>query len=257
VDNPAVLSTNAHLTTILQSKAEAVIYNHSISYPDSPLFLCYALENNHADPSGEFGAPDAYIKLCSGPAASNALLQAYCALNLMADEAIGDTVCALEAAGFADNLLLVVGLGDNGGWGAVPGSNYPYRGAKGTLMQGGIHNRAFIYGSMIPLSRQGGSYGGLVHITDWYPTFLSLASAGAWTTPYTGDTIDGHNVLQAIIGDNPSPRTEIFHNYAPIRGVSSMQIGFIKYVGGTQSSVTSPASIFVLNGTTPVTTCSL
>lgn len=252
------LSSSVHLTTLLQQKAEAAIASHTTLFPTSPLFLYYALENNHADgTTAVFEAPAAYMNKCTGLASSNVIYQAYCALTIMADEAIGNTVCALEAAGLASNMLLVVGLGDNGGWKSVEGSNYPYRGAKGSLMQGSVHNRAFIYGSMIPVSRHGSTYEGLVHISDWMPTFLSLASAGAWKAPYSGDTIDGLDVLPAILANDPSPRTEIFHNWAPVKGSGAMQIGGLKLIEGSLTKVGIPLSVFELNGTSPLATCPL
>ena len=85
-----------------------------------------------------FQAPSDYLAKCGGLAATNSKYKAYCALGeavllrctimvvsmrnllvniavIMADEAIGNTVCALEATGLASNMLLVLVLGDNGG----------------------------------------------------------------------------------------------------------------------------------------------
>jgi hypothetical protein len=58
-------------------------------------------------------------------------------------------------------------LNSNGGVAAYEGVNYPYRGAKGSYMQGGIHNLAFIMAPnhIIPYHRRGGEYNGLVHIS--------------------------------------------------------------------------------------------
>lgn len=78
--------------------------------------------NSHADGSDtDFLAPTNYLDQCGGDAASTPALKAYCALVIMADEAIGNTVCALEATSLADNMLMIVSLGDNGGWGSIRG----------------------------------------------------------------------------------------------------------------------------------------
>ncbi len=80
--------------------------------------------------------------------------------------------------------------------------------------------------SLIPVARQGASFSGLVHLTDWMPTFMALASNGTWKGPASGLPIDGHNVLPAIQTGEASPRTEIFHNFN-INGSSAMQIGLV------------------------------
>jgi arylsulfatase A-like enzyme len=54
---------------------------------------------------------------------------------IMMDEAIGQTVCALEDSGMASNMLMVV-TSDNGGLSnRYPGVNYPQRGGKGAYVQ--------------------------------------------------------------------------------------------------------------------------
>ena len=54
---------------------------------------------------------------------------------IMMDEAIGRTVCALEAHGMAESMVMVV-ASDNGGLSnTFPGVNFPYRGGKGAYLQ--------------------------------------------------------------------------------------------------------------------------
>jgi len=52
--------------------------------------------------------------------------------------------------------------------------------------------------NLIPVARQGSIYNGLVHISDWFPTFLHLASGGSWTTPTNGQEIDGMNIFNEL-----------------------------------------------------------
>lgn len=135
-------------------------------------------------------------------------------------------------------------------------SNYPYRGAKGSLFQGGVLTRAFLYGSLVPEKRVGSIYNGLVHITDWFPGLLMLASNGTWSGPYSGVSIDGINVLPAILTGSPSPRSAIYHNSIPSSGVGAMQIGGMKLINGViQGAKQTPVGSFSLNGTSGLASC--
>ena len=52
------------------------------------------------------------------------------------DDAVGAVRDALVARGM-DNNTLVVFTSDNGGWNSYAGNNYPLRGGKFTLFEGG------------------------------------------------------------------------------------------------------------------------
>jgi len=62
---------------------------------------------------------------------------------------------------------------DNGGVPKNGGYDYPLRGRKDTLWEGGIRGVGFVHGKM--LSRSGVNCTGLIHVTDWYPTLVNLA----------------------------------------------------------------------------------
>lgn len=90
------------------------------------------------------------------------------------DDSIGAVVEALDAKGMLSNSIIVF-LSDNGAptIGTYPnwGSNYPLRGLKDTLFEGGVRDVAFIWSPLIVYSGKV-SYN-LFHITDWLPTLFS------------------------------------------------------------------------------------
>jgi hypothetical protein len=52
-----------------------------------------------------------------------------------------------------------------------------------------------------------------MHVTDWLPTLMGLATNGEWSSSnsVSGKEVDGVDMWSAIINDEESPRSEIVH----------------------------------------------
>lgn len=93
------------------------------------------------------------------------------------DKSVGAVVSALDDSDMLRNSIIVFSA-DNGG--AVEGiddstgSNWPLRGSKYNLWEGGIRGTAFIWSPLLPYSK-GYISEDLMHISDWLPTLYTAA----------------------------------------------------------------------------------
>ena len=96
-------------------------------------------------------------------------------------------------------------------------NNYPLRGSKMTLWEGGVRGVSFIHHGnpdAIPAGVRGGVWGGMAHGTDWYASVLALAGVSAVDIQaHTGPLPpDGMDILPALLANATSPRRELVHN---------------------------------------------
>lgn len=115
------------------------------------------------------------------------------------DEAIGQIHSALKEKGMDENTLILFSS-DNGG--VSPGDvtlNTPLRAGKSTIYEGGVRVAAFArWPGVIP---EGSTIQEPLHVIDWYPTLLKLASA-----PTTQKlAVDGRDIWPVITQGAKSP----------------------------------------------------
>jgi arylsulfatase B/arylsulfatase I/J len=128
------------------------------------------------------------------------------------DEGVGNVVALLKKYNFWNNTILAFSS-DNGGEVGAMGLNWPLRGGKHTLFEGGVRLLGFVNS---PLIKGGHRSGALMHGVDWYPTFVRLASGSFDNSKYP--FLDGFDQWDSIVdfANNPSPRKEILHNIDPL-----------------------------------------
>ncbi|CAM9795923.1 unnamed protein product, partial [Phaeothamnion confervicola] len=126
---------------------------------DQPLFLYLAYAAPHYPLEYDAG-----IDYSPG---ANKLIYRPTSTTRTKHEQIGRLLDALDARGFLENYLLVF-ASDNGGCPGFGTSNYPLRGTKHYLWEGGTRARAFVAGSALsPSPASNAAYGGVFHVTDW------------------------------------------------------------------------------------------
>ncbi|XP_077494985.1 arylsulfatase B-like isoform X3 [Amblyomma americanum] len=155
------------------------------------------------------------------------------------DESIGRLFSELHQRGMLSNSVVVF-ASDNGGspWGPISnaGSNWPLRGSKGTIWEGGVRVPALVWSPLLR-SRRGYPVSRLVHAVDWLPTLYSAAGGDAADL----GTLDGLNLWPWLRDKKPRkwtlwPRNELLVNVDVLSAQSAYREGDYKLV-----SITNPA----------------
>ena len=175
-----------------------IIQNHDTS---KPFFLYLPLHNVH----GPFEAPQEWIDLYpEGSTCEHRRI--YQAMVSVADNVTGHVMQMLKERKMWDNTLMVVSA-DNG----APtngGSNYPLKGSKMTMFDGGVRALAFANGGALPDSMRGKTSEGFIHIADWYPTFCKMAGVDPSDSGPGRFAVDGLDVWPIISGENITTQHE-------------------------------------------------
>ncbi|CAF0746120.1 unnamed protein product [Brachionus calyciflorus] len=170
---------------------------------NDPLFLFYAAQNPHSD--SEFNVPEKYENLYSH--ITNKNRRKILGMVTLLDEAIFNLTRKLEEKNLINDTLIVF-TSDNGGDILDYQRNFPLRGGKSSLFEGGHRVRAFI--SMNGL--ESNVYDGMFHSVDWVPTVLSAALGQEIEI----DGLDGVNQWNSIIENLESKRNSFIYNIDPI-----------------------------------------
>ncbi|CAG0905637.1 unnamed protein product, partial [Darwinula stevensoni] len=193
-ERPARGVRGVYSTDLLRRRAVEIIEGHD---PSRPLFLYLAFQSPHAP----LQAPEEYVERYSYVEDPNR--RKYLGMVTAMDDAVGSVVDSLKKAGLWNDTVFVFTT-DNGGQPLRGGNNFPLRGAKNTLWEGGTRAVAFVSSVLIPKSYVNRR---LIHAVDWFPTLVHLAGGDS-----NGSSIDGVNQWEAIAHNKAAIRKEFVYN---------------------------------------------
>jgi arylsulfatase B/arylsulfatase I/J len=147
-------------------------------------------------------------------------------MTIYLDSVVNSLVISLKAAGMWNDTVFVY-ASDNGGYHPYKGygNNWPKRGSKASLFDGGIKVPAFVHSPLLQASSRGITYDNLMHVTDWLPTLIEgalcrgdlLESSDIPGSARQRQGLDGVNQWSHILSggggySTDSPRGEIMVN---------------------------------------------
>lgn len=187
---------------------------------ENPLFLYLAFQSVHTP----LQVPKKYEKQYNN--IKNKDRRVYSGMVTAMDDAIGAVMAAFRKHKFMGNLIVVFTT-DNGGAAHIVGNNFPLRGSKTTVWEGGTRAVSFVYSKNL-LKKTGYTHEGLFHATDWFPTILAVAGG----KPKQEKQLDGVNQWPMIRSGKPSRRTEFVYEIDKSRPVSAIRMGKYKLIVG-------------------------
>ena len=211
--NNSVSYDEGHLrkysTTMYGEKALEIISQHNPKYP---LFMYLSFQAPHAP----LQVTRDWLKQNGG---IRDLTRRYLAGMVTAlDSAVGKLVNKLQSRNMWENSVLVFTT-DNGGQMLSGGSNWPLRGGKGSFWEGGVRGVGFVNSPLI--KRPGRRSRKLIHISDWFPTFVHLSGGDL----NGSKPLDGANQWDTISRGAASPRKEVLLGLWPGLADQTMRKG--------------------------------
>lgn len=215
-----------YTTDVITSEAVKIINNRNAS---RPLFLYVAHTAVHSSNLySPLPAPDETVAKINNIGDYNR--RKFAAMMFHLDQSVGAIVEALAKARILSNSIIIFST-DNGGPAAGfnlnAASNFPLRGVKNTLWEGGLRGAGLIWSPLLK-NRQSVS-DQTIHIADWLPTLLYAAGGDVSALR----NIDGINMWNVLSDNTLSKRTEVLHNIDIIWGSSSIMVDKWKLVVGT------------------------
>lgn len=199
---PATDDSNTYSSLMFAQRAVEKIKVTNSS--EKSLFLYFAAQNVHGplDSPPKQELEHSQLEVIKG--INNPYRKKFGGLLAILDKTVDLMMTALKSSSLYENTIFVM-ASDNGGCHEQGGSNYPLRGGKHFLFEGGVRVPALIHSYLFDESIRGMKYQGLFHVTDWLPTLMSAASIS-----YNADEFDGVDHLPHLLGEvSKPPRGEV------------------------------------------------
>ncbi|XP_035224042.1 arylsulfatase J-like [Stegodyphus dumicola] len=219
--------TGQYATNVYTKKAEDIIRSHNSS---KPLFLYLAHQAVHAGNSyAPLQAPPEYVEIFTH--IKDADRRNFAGMVSSLDNSVGELFSELDKANMLKDTVLIFTT-DNGaaveGIDQSSGSNWPLRGSKYNMWEGGIRGTAFVWSPLLEKT-DGIVSTHMMHMSDWLPTLYSLAGGDVKNL---GD-IDGFDMWPTICCNTTSAREVILHNIDPEWKVEAIRKGKYKLLKGS------------------------
>ena len=207
-------NVGVYSTHLYAASAQAVIAAHDEAA--APLFIYLAFQAVHSPDQ----VPQSYIDPYNATIA-DPKRRVFAGMLSALDEAVGN-VTAAAAAALTRRDTLFVFVADNGGpifctdgpcGDATGTSNFPLRGGKHSLWEGGTRLTALVAGPMV--HGRGVNESGLMHHADWLPTLME--AAGVAYAPAPGFELHGASQWPMLTRGAPSSRNETVTNIDPLQ----------------------------------------
>lgn len=197
-----------------------MIREHSSKHPDAPLFLYLPHQAVHVGNRPEKShpqyalnqAPQEYIEQYAW--VKDDQRRNLSAMVAVMDEAAGNITSVLKDVGMWNDTIFIFST-DNGGPINDKASNFPLRGGKATLWEGGVRGVGFVAGGdlerfgFVGLPRVSQ---GLMHVSDWSETMCELAGGGCAAPRLPLDGVSAAGLLRGTSSlVSASNRSEIVH----------------------------------------------
>lgn len=212
-------------TDVFTKEAVRLIDNHNTSRPMF-LYLSHAAVHS-GNPYNPLPAHDHDV--AKFPKILDYNRRRFAGMLSKLDESVGLVVEALRKRKMLENSVIVFST-DNGGppagFNLNAASNFPLRGTKNTLWEGGVRGTGLVWSPKLinpgRISRQ------LIHISDWLPTLLTAVGGDP-----SNLAIDGVDMWRALNEDTISPRKMVLHNIDDIYGIAGITYGDWKFIQGS------------------------
>ncbi|XP_064114170.1 arylsulfatase B-like isoform X2 [Macrobrachium nipponense] len=207
-----------YATDLFTDEAVNIIQKHNAS---KPLFLYLAhLAVHSGNPYAPLQAPKEIVEKFSYIEDENR--RKFAGMLWKLDESVGHVIDALDRQQMLQNAVILF-TSDNGGpaggFNLNAASNWPLRGVKASMWEGGVRGAGFIWSPK--LLNPGRVSHEMLHITDWLPTLISAAGGDVSSL----GAIDGVDQWKSLSLETSSPRKEFLVNIDPMHDSGAVRIG--------------------------------